>query len=137
MQQDRNEQRFDDLTRALAAGATRRQALRTLGVGIATATLSALFPRIAGAQPKTKTIRCKVREEGFSPDGEKVKDIHCEVECGEGAGYCAVCGIKKEEDGGIACAAACCSSDDPEQCVPPDKRTTQLQCQQGRVKIYK
>ena len=129
------QERFDALTKTLAGGLSRREALRTLGAGIATAALAALLPSQVPAQAKAKTISCKIREKGRDLEGNKIS-VFCEVNCGEGAGYCVVCGDKDKESGSLACSAACCSSDDPTMCIAPDKKDIQSQCQQGKVKIY-
>lgn len=130
--------RFDDLTKTLASGVSRREMLRKLGVGITGAALAALLPTRAPALAKTKTIRCKVRENGRDADGNKIVS-YCEVECSGEAGYCITCGAKeKDKDGdSTACAAACCLSDDPTFCTPPDKKEAKAQCQQGMIKIIK
>lgn len=128
--------RFDDLTKILASGVSRREMLRKVGVGITGAALAALLPARAPALAKTKTISCKISEKGRDADGNKIS-VHCEVECTGEAGYCVVCGTKDKENDSLSCSAACCVSDDPTICTAPDKKTIQDQCQQGRVKIYK
>lgn len=132
------QERFDALTKTMAGGLSRREALRTLGAGIATAAMAALFPAQAWAEPKEKTIKCKIKENGRDADGNKVS-VYCEVNCTGDAGYCVVCGNKdkSEEGDSLSCAAACCASDDPTMCIAPNKKEIQSQCQQGRVRIVK
>lgn len=124
--------RFDALTKAVAGGTSRRDVLRRLAAGL----LTALVPATMLAKPRTQTISCKVKEKIRDADGNPI-ELHCEVECPEGAGYCVVCGTKeKHGDDMASCAAACCTNEDPTQCVAPDKKDLSG-CKQGRVKTYK
>lgn len=132
------QERFDAFTKTVAGGMSRRNMLRTLGAGIASAALAALVPGYALAGEATKEISCDISEKVKGPDGQWYS-VHCAVMCSEGAGYCTVCGVKErnKEGAAVACAAACCSSEDPTQCIPPDKKDFRANCKQGRVKIYK
>ena len=49
-------QRFDDLTKALAGGATRRRALRLAGGGLAGALLAVVRPSGAGESTLVKSV---------------------------------------------------------------------------------
>lgn len=133
------QERFDALTKTAASGMSRRGMLRALGGGIASAALAALVPGYAlAAAEATKEISCDIKEKAKGPDGTWYS-VACAVSCAEGAGYCAVCGVKERSKEGVAlaCAAACCSSDDPTMCVAPDKKEFKAGCKQGRIKYYK
>ena len=134
------QERFDALTKTLASGMSRRDALRALGAGIASAALAALVPGYALAGEATKEISCDISEKLKGPDGTWYS-VSCAVTCSEGAGYCVVCGNKEKfkdtGDVALSCAAACCSADDPTTCIAPDKKEFKSNCKQGRVKLYK
>ena len=133
--------RFDDLTKTLAGSVSRRELLRKLGAGLTGVALAALLPTRAPVAAKaTKTVRCKIKEKGRLPTGEKVV-AECEVQCEGEAGYCLACrGFDKEEEG-LSCWAMCCTSpecgftkEEAKAFKEENKEQIKDQCQGGTVK---
>ena len=109
-------QRFDQMTRAMAGGATRRQALRLAGGGLAGALLAAVgLGRRVGAQESCDVLLARCTEEiGGACDGLQGRPyLNCLEEQGRAcSGYLE------------ACTSNCGSND-------PSRRTCEGGCPQG------
>ena len=115
-------QRFDDLTRALTAGASRRRALRLLVGGMTAALGAALGRDRAGAQPPTCAAYGRVCSGTgcCTTTGAACRcyaNGHCRCVCPEGQaqidGACACLGGGNPCPGGLGAVNGCCPRGNP------------------------
>jgi hypothetical protein len=89
MKEEAMENRFDQLAKDLARGVTRREALRRLCGGLATATLASLGMGKAWSQSGTITTCATFCASIFPPGRDRVK---CVSDASKGQGICFECG---------------------------------------------
>jgi hypothetical protein len=95
--------RFDDLTRALARGTSRRQALKVLGGGL----LAALVPGSVFAAKGGNSTCAKFCADTFGADTPAAKQ--CTSEAAKGRGLCYSCGPASNNQGAL-CGQTCCTT---------------------------
>ena len=99
-----DERRFDAITVLLARHRSRRETLTIVlkGVGIG---VMALLPTRAMAEPKTKTLVCKAKENPINPETAK---FDCIVECPADTDSCFLCTM--DEPSIVSCSGFCCTA---------------------------
>jgi hypothetical protein len=97
-------QQFDAITTLLARHRSRRETMKIVA-GSAGSAVLALLPTWAKAEPTTKTLVCKAKENPIHPELDK---FDCIVECPADTDSCFLCTL--DEPFIVACTGFCCTA---------------------------
>jgi len=105
----RMDERFDDLSRILARGISRRAALRQVGGGLAGITVASLLQGHASASAGDNSACAHFCDQAFPPGPQRGQ---CKSDAAHDAGVCYQCGPAAPANNGLifcngTCAPAC------------------------------
>src|SRR6476661_10001276 len=116
-----NKNRFDDLTRTLAQGTSRRQALKLFGGGL----LGALVPGLVFAKGGNSDC-AHFCNSVFPPGPERGK---CTSDAAKGKGVCYTCGPAASDSTHYLCGTTCISNSQPcNGACPPNYQLCNATC---------